>query len=162
MILDQRHLGRIVRELLTPRVADIDVLRVAITVQLPQARYGHRAPCSVVVVRAEEIRRTLVSVTCPAESPYAVERKEAPGSVFITDGSRCNGFIGELVARIGKRFTALMSASCHSVKVWAEVIDRNPMPSKEKSSFGILNEFEFLPKVTPFHFSGFKKSCKKL
>ena len=96
MILDQRHLGRIVRELLTPRVADIDVLRVAITVQLPQARYGHRAPCSVVVVRAEEIRRTLVSVTCPAESPYAVERKEAPGSVFITDGSRCNGFICEL------------------------------------------------------------------
>lgn len=31
------------------------------------------------------------------------------------------------------------------------------MPSKEKSSFGILAEFEFLPKVTPFHFCGLQE-----
>ena len=31
------------------------------------------------------------------------------------------------------------------------------MPSKEKSSFGILTEFEFLPKVTPFHFCGLQE-----
>ena len=96
MVFFYRHVRRIVFELFAPCVADVEILRIAVAVQFPQSRNGHRAPRAVVVVRAEEIRGTLVGVADPREFPRPVEVKESFRDARVAlPGGFC-GFIGEI------------------------------------------------------------------
>ena len=95
MVFFYRHVRRIVFELFAPCVADVEILRIAVAVQFPQSRNGHRAPRAVVVVRAEEIRGTLVGVADPREFPRPVEVEEAFRDARVAlPGGFC-GFVGE-------------------------------------------------------------------
>ena len=95
MVFFYRHVRRIVFELFAPCVADVEILRIAVAVQFPQSRNGHRAPRAVVVVRAEEIRGTLVGVADPGEFPRPVEVEEAFRDARVAlPGGFC-GFVGE-------------------------------------------------------------------
>ena len=96
MVFFYRHVRRIVFELFAPCVADVEILRIAVAVQFPQSRNGHRAPRAVVVVRAEEIRGTLVGVADPREFPRPVEVEEAFRDARVAlPGGFC-GFVGEI------------------------------------------------------------------
>ena len=95
VVFGRGHLGRIVFKLLAPRVADIEVLRIAVAVQLPEPRNGHLAPCAVVEAGTEEVRGTLLGVADPREFPRPVEVEEAFGGVRVALPGGVCGFVGE-------------------------------------------------------------------
>ena len=95
VILLDGYVRRIIGKLLAPRITDIEVLRIAVAVQLPQTRYGHRAPRPVVEAGTEEIRGTLVGVADPGEFPRPAEVEEPfRGAPVARAGGVC-GFVGE-------------------------------------------------------------------
>ena len=95
VVFGRGHLGRIVFKLLAPRVADIEVLRIAVAVQLPEPRNGHFAPRAVVEAGTEEVRGTLLGVAHPREFPRPVEVEEAFGGVRVAPSGGVCGFVGE-------------------------------------------------------------------
>ena len=76
MVSFDRHFGRIIPEAVAPRITYIDILRIAISVQLPQTRHRHRGPAAVIEIGTEEIGRPLVGIFNPIEFPWAVECHE--------------------------------------------------------------------------------------
>lgn len=75
VILGVGDVRRIVPEVAAPCVAHIDIDRIAVSVQLPDSRHGHRVPCAVVVIRAPDAVGPLRRVAHPFETPHAVERQ---------------------------------------------------------------------------------------
>ena len=71
------HFGRIVREMSTPGKTDVEIYRVAIAVQFPDARHAHFLPAAIVVAGEEEVVRTLVGMFVPSEFPLSVQREES-------------------------------------------------------------------------------------
>ena len=74
MIVFYRHGWRCSVEVSSPGVADVQVDRVAVSVQFPYTWHSHASPRSVVVVCTIEIAWSLVCVSHPVEFPVAVER----------------------------------------------------------------------------------------
>ena len=63
----------VVLELVAPGKADVDILRVTITVEFPDAGDVHRLPRTVVEVRLVEVLRTLIGILDPVEFPWALK-----------------------------------------------------------------------------------------
>ena len=95
VVFGRGHLGRIVFKLLAPRITDIEVLRIAVAVQLPQSRNGHRAPRPVVEAGTEKVRGTLVGVADPGEFPRSAEVEEPFGGGPVARAGGVCGFVGE-------------------------------------------------------------------
>ena len=96
VVFGRGHLRRIIGKLFAPRVTDIEILRIAVTVQLPEPRNGHLAPCAVVEAGTEEVRGTLLGVAHPREFPRPVEVEEAFRDARVAlPGGFC-GFVGEI------------------------------------------------------------------
>ena len=75
MVLLDGNVRRIVFEPAPPGVTDVEVDRIAVSVQLPESRHGHVVPAFVVVADAEKVRRSLVGVAHPVEFPVSVQRE---------------------------------------------------------------------------------------
>ena len=73
MIVLHRHLWRVILEMSTPGEAHIHILRVTIAVKFPDARHGHRLPVTVIIVFSETIRRALVGMLYPQETPCSIQ-----------------------------------------------------------------------------------------
>ena len=76
VVLLDGNVRRIVFEPAPPGVTDVEVDRIAVSVQLPESRHGHVVPAFVVVADAEKVRRSLVGVAHPVEFPVSVQRDE--------------------------------------------------------------------------------------
>ncbi len=94
MVVLDGYFGGIVLEVSAPSEADIDVLRVAVAVDLPDTGHAHGLPCAVVVAGSPETGGTLVGIGHPVEFPVALDRKvvgrglavAAQGSVSVLIG----------------------------------------------------------------------------
>jgi len=82
MVLLDGYVGRIVAEVVAPRISDVHIDRITVAVHLPHARYLDRIPRRVVVVHGVEVRGALVGILDPVEAPSAVER-HAIGVVLV-------------------------------------------------------------------------------
>ena len=76
MIVAHRHLRRVAVELVAPGVADVDVLRVAVAVELPEAGHGHGGPGGVVEVGGLEAGGAHVGRWNPVEFPQSIEAQK--------------------------------------------------------------------------------------
>ncbi len=108
VVLLDGHVGRVVAEVVAPRVTHVDIDRIAVTVQLPHGGHLHRVPRGVVVVGAVEIGGTPVGVLHPVELPSAVER-DAIGIILVAVFARGGvGRVEDLVGRVHGRAVDLV------------------------------------------------------
>ena len=80
-----------------PRVAYIDVERVAMAVQFPYTGHGHCSPRPVVVVRLPEVGGSGVGMAYPVEFPHPVEGHVIVGRLAFATGCLFGRFIGEVI-----------------------------------------------------------------
>ena len=73
MIFGCRDIGRVVVEKFAPRIANIDIDRIAKSVQLPQTRHRHGAPRRIVVVGLVEPFGPIGRGLCAVELPHATD-----------------------------------------------------------------------------------------
>ena len=104
MVVGHRHVRRIVLKLVAPGVSGVDIQRIAVSVQLPDAGNGHLAPSLVVEVFLPEIHRTPVGVVDPVEFPQTVKAQIVFRSLHVA-AAKCR-----LVLVIGEIRSAHRSA----------------------------------------------------
>ena len=75
IIVLQRRERRIVVIMAFPCISDIQIKRIAITVEFPHAGNRHFIPCGIVISHGIEIQRTRLDGLVPVEFPYTAERK---------------------------------------------------------------------------------------
>ena len=96
MVVLHWNQGRIVPVLVPPGVAYVHVYRVAVAVELPDARNRNLVPEAVVVAGFEEIGRPVVGVPDPCELPFAVEAQEVRRLFGLACEGRVPAFVGEV------------------------------------------------------------------
>ena len=69
VVLSDGDEGRVILELVVPWIDRIAVQRVSVAIDLPDTRYGHRAPALVVEAEAPEVPRALIGMAHPVEAP---------------------------------------------------------------------------------------------
>ena len=79
VVVFRRNFRRVVLELASPRIPDIHIDRVAITVQFPQAGYFQIIPSLVVEVHLVKICRAHICIFYPEEFPVTVQGHKIPG-----------------------------------------------------------------------------------
>ena len=84
VVLLDGNVRRIVFEPAPPGISDVEVDRVAVTVQFPESRDLHVVPAFVVESDLEKVRRTLVGIAHPVEFPVSVQRNEPFRAGFVT------------------------------------------------------------------------------
>ena len=76
MIVFCRHLRRIVFELASPGVSYVDVDRITVTVQFPNAGHLKVVPTFVVEISLIEVSRACICMSHPVEFPRTVQGHE--------------------------------------------------------------------------------------
>ena len=74
MVLELRHMRRVILEEIAPGISDIEVQGIAIAVEFPDSGNRHGAPSAVIVVRPVVIHRTVPGILHPVEFPDTVQR----------------------------------------------------------------------------------------
>ena len=73
MIALHRHYRRIVLVPCPPRITDVHIERISITVELPQSGHRHLVPSFDSVLRLEEIKSTVFKGFIPFEIPFPIK-----------------------------------------------------------------------------------------
>ena len=84
MIIFHRYLWRITLKLVHPAVANVHIERIAIAIELPNARHWHLSPSAIIVAHLVEVRRPLVCILHPKELPSAVQRHEVGAGLLVS------------------------------------------------------------------------------
>ena len=73
MILEHRHVRRIVLEEIAPGIAYIEIQRVTVTVEFPDSGKRHRTPSAVIIAHLIIIHGAVTGVFHPIELPDAMQ-----------------------------------------------------------------------------------------
>ena len=73
MIVLNRNERRVVLKMSPPGKSDVDIDRISVSVQFPDAGYRHLSPFGVIIIFCPESSRTLVCILNPVEFPFPLD-----------------------------------------------------------------------------------------
>lgn len=97
MITFSGHVRRVVLELISPGISDIDIDRVSVAVQFPYGRNLHVVPTFVIEACFPEIGRTCICIFDPEKFPGTIEAHVIGRFFFNGLGSSVCVFVSEKV-----------------------------------------------------------------